>query len=53
MIVPILCMVSLCLLAWVIVLKMEIDRLKGGNAPEQKEGPRRSAVKGMQSYSIG
>jgi hypothetical protein len=56
--VPILCLVALCFLAWVIYLKLEIDELKGElrkyeaeDNPEQTESTR-GHVKGMRSFTL-
>jgi len=58
MTVPILCLVSLCLLLWVVLLKLEIARLKEQRPMPKapKTGERRgsgSAAPGMRSFEIG
>lgn len=58
MIVPILCLVCLCLLAWVIMLKLDMERLKDSHSSldsNSRTGGKRKAsgVKGMQSFDVG
>ena len=58
MIVPILCLVSAVFMVWVVVLKLEIDRLKNGNPRSASRKARGGGganpdVKGMQTYKIG
>jgi len=58
MAVPILCLVALFFLAWVIVLKIEIQRLReseSSSSPQEGTGKGRGTarVKGMRSYRIG
>ena len=58
MIKTILCLATLALLAWVIVLKREISRLKAeaNSSPSPKDetaSRSTSDVKGMRSFKIG
>ena len=53
----ILCLVSVCFLIWVILLKLEIEDLKGiSHKPGKKsssDGGRSGAVKGNRNFTIG
>ncbi len=55
MVVPILCLVCLCLLVWVMLLKTEISRLTlkyEGKHDRTKPG-KANSQKGMRTYKIG
>jgi hypothetical protein len=58
MVETILCLVALAFLAWVIVLKLEVSRLKGEaafrlTAKGGATGRARATARGMQSFKIG
>jgi len=48
MTVPLLCTVSAILLTWVIVLKLEIDELKGGGDKPSPRGTTKNKSSGSQ-----